>query len=673
MPKTETSSFGTSKRESHDSSAFYARSLFEAGSVADSDFRGRGLYTRLFAESGQDTPKALSEPELGEWVDQIYCHSSEDMSVIPDGTVALAFTSPPYNVGKDYDDDMSMQEYLGLIRRVAIEVYRVLRPGGRYVVNIANLGRKPYIPLHAYFYDVHIDVGFKPMGEIIWQKARGASGSCAWGSWRSAKAPRIRDVHEYLLVFAKPPYSRPDTGVSDISSDEFTESTLSIWEIAPESAKRVGHPAPFPIELAERVIRLYSYVSDVVLDPFVGSGSTCIAALATRRHYVGFDISPDYCRAASAVIEEIKAGGVVGDVRDIRRTPMARVKDECSELAVAFGMLGISDPLNLSDSQVAEYFVNTLPLAKYARFRNEFLSSQNASLYRKLHDVGKRLRESYAQFSTVSSLTWEGPRKQPSTTTASIDLIVANTPVSVKAGSNVVQNPSPHNLFISVPGGTAPQADSEHWYLFADRDGYQALYSLVREFGLNNLPSDVAEFESVASPDEREAVQDAIGRLDPDAKSAFYRLYLDMCYRVARKSADTFNMNLQASMRGRARGAVLEQIARQFFRMDAPTYVLGGIENSKEFAVVVPSLTDWKSSWRITGAVATPNLQRKQSVVNIAVEYQHKERKESLSARFHVEIRWSHGKFAQAPEAKLYKDFRWRDIEFLKPVWADVG
>ena len=108
---------------------------------------------------------------------------------------------PPAMPGND--DDMEMADYLTLISQVADETFRVLRPGGRYVVNIANLGRKPYIPLHAFFYNLHIECGFLTMGEIIWRKARGASGSCAWGSWQSAKSPRLRDIHEYLLVFAK--------------------------------------------------------------------------------------------------------------------------------------------------------------------------------------------------------------------------------------------------------------------------------------------------------------------------------------------------------------------------------------------------------------------------------------------------------------------------------------
>jgi site-specific DNA-methyltransferase (adenine-specific) len=232
MKRTSTSAFGVSKREGHDATAFYNRQLYQ--------------------QNGAPLPAPEAEAAVGAlpidgWADRIYCQSSAAMTPIPDNTVGLAFTSPPYNVGKDYDDDLSFEAYLTLIEEVAREVYRVLKPGGRYVVNIANLGRKPYIPLHAYFYQRHGAVGFLPMGEIIWQKAKGASGNCAWGSWQSAKSPRLRDIHEYLLVFAKQSFSRPDRGESDIDRDEFMAGTLSIWEIPPESAKRVGHPAPFPV------------------------------------------------------------------------------------------------------------------------------------------------------------------------------------------------------------------------------------------------------------------------------------------------------------------------------------------------------------------------------------------------------------------------------------------
>lgn len=287
---SQTSSFGTGKREAHDSSAFYQRNL----------------YGETFGEEiPSDELRKIALPQPGDWADKIYHHSSEDMSAIPDNSIAIAFTSPPYNVGKDYDDNLGMDAYLDLIEKVAKEVYRVLRPGGRYVINIANLGRKPYLPIHAFFYLRHMAIGFLPMGEIIWQKGRGASGSCAWGSWMSAKAPRLRDVHEYLLVFAKQSFSRPDGGKSDISRDEFLSATLSVWEIPPESAKRVGHPAPFPVELAARVIQLYSFVGEVVLDPFAGSGSTCVAAVKNHRRYVGYEINAEYAALSESRIKQI--------------------------------------------------------------------------------------------------------------------------------------------------------------------------------------------------------------------------------------------------------------------------------------------------------------------------------------------------------------------------------
>jgi site-specific DNA-methyltransferase (adenine-specific) len=284
---TKTSEFGVSKRESHDSSDFYSRSM----------------YNNLFTTPATEQEvKKIEVPKVGSWADRVYLQSSTNMTDIPDNSVALAFTSPPYNVGKAYDDNLSLQEYLDLIKSVGKEVYRVLRPGGRYVINIANLGRKPYIPLHALFYQIHWDIDFLSMGEIIWRKAKGASGSCAWGSWMSPKSPRLRDLHEYLLVFAKQSFSRPDKGQADITKDEFMASTLSIWEVPAESAKRVGHPAPFPVELAARVIRLYSFVDDIILDPFNGSGTTCVAAVENHRHYIGFDISEKYVQLAETRI-----------------------------------------------------------------------------------------------------------------------------------------------------------------------------------------------------------------------------------------------------------------------------------------------------------------------------------------------------------------------------------
>lgn len=287
---TRTSSFGVSRRENHDSSSFYKRSLY-AGSEQKP------------ALHAPENEAVLHQIVPGAWADRVYCQSAENLPM-PDESIALAFTSPPYNVGKDYDENLSLADYLGLIERVGREVFRALKPGGRYVINVANLGRKPYIPMHAHFYQVHMHIGFLPMGEIIWQKGKGSNGNCGWGSWRSARSPRLRDLHEYLLVFSKGNFSRPERGTSDVSAEEFMESTLSVWNIPPVSAKKIGHPAPFPLELAQRVIRLYSYVGDVVLDPFAGSGTTCVAARQAGRHYVGVEREEVYCRLAEKRLAE---------------------------------------------------------------------------------------------------------------------------------------------------------------------------------------------------------------------------------------------------------------------------------------------------------------------------------------------------------------------------------
>jgi site-specific DNA-methyltransferase (adenine-specific) len=227
------------------------------------------------------------------------------MTELPDGSVHLVITSPPYNVSKEYDDDLTLEEYLGMLRRVFGEVGRVLVPGGRLCVNLANVGRKPYIPLHAYLARDLISLGFGMRGEIIWNKSSSAGPSTAWGSWQSASNPTLRDVHEYILIFSKGDFTRKDPhGKSTITRDEFLEYTKSIWTFPAESARRVGHPAPFPIELPRRLIQLYSFEGDVVLDPFAGSGTTCIAAIKAGRRFIGYEIHAPYAQLAERRLSE---------------------------------------------------------------------------------------------------------------------------------------------------------------------------------------------------------------------------------------------------------------------------------------------------------------------------------------------------------------------------------
>jgi len=285
---TKTSSFGTNGRINHDSSQFYNSRLYE------------GLTSTKKVEY-------IENKIPNEFINNIFCKSSENMVELPDDSVHLMITSPPYNVTKEYDEDLSLQEYVGLLNRVWKETYRVLVPGGRVCINVANLGRKPYIPLHSYIIEGMLALGFVMRGEIIWNKASSASPSTAWGSWLSAANPVLRDIHEYILVFSKESFSLPRNGKeATIKKEEFLEWTKSVWTFSAVSAKKVGHPAPFPEELPHRLINLYSFKNDVILDPFLGSGTTCLSALKNNRNYVGYDISQEYINLANSKLNEIK-------------------------------------------------------------------------------------------------------------------------------------------------------------------------------------------------------------------------------------------------------------------------------------------------------------------------------------------------------------------------------
>ncbi|MCJ7507122.1 MAG: site-specific DNA-methyltransferase [candidate division Zixibacteria bacterium] len=284
---TKTSAFGSPGRINHDSTPFYTSRLYE------------GLPKEEVAEYVENSISS-------EFLDKIFCKTSETMDELPDNSIHMMVTSPPYNVGKEYDKNLSLSEYRAFLKRVWSEVKRVLVPGGRVCINIANLGRKPYIPLHAFIVEDMLDLGFLMRGEIIWNKASSGSPSTAWGSWLSAKNPTLRDIHEYILVFSKGMFSRKylPNRRSTISKEEFLEFTKSVWTFAAEQARKVGHPAPFPVELPYRLIQLYTFEGEIVLDPFIGSGQAPIAAIKTRRHYVGYDINEEYVKLAERRIKE---------------------------------------------------------------------------------------------------------------------------------------------------------------------------------------------------------------------------------------------------------------------------------------------------------------------------------------------------------------------------------
>ena len=293
---TTTSNFGVSKRENHDATPFYER------------FTAPDVSTESRVEPRKD-------------IDEIFVGDARRMEKVDDSSVALVVTSPPYFAGKEYETALgeghipaTYAEYLAMLEAVFAECVRKLETGGRIAVNVANLGRKPYRSLSADITWILQDrLRLLLRGEVIWIKARGAAGSCAWGSFQRPANPVLRDLSERIIIASKGRFDRALNprqrfkrelpSEASIFRDEFMEATTDLWEIPPESASRVGHPAPFPVELPERLIHLYTYRHDLVLDPFMGSGTTAVAALRTERHYTGYDTDPHYVACAAKRVE----------------------------------------------------------------------------------------------------------------------------------------------------------------------------------------------------------------------------------------------------------------------------------------------------------------------------------------------------------------------------------
>ena len=300
--RTSTSNFGVGRRENHDASAFYGR--FRAPDLSD--------------DHAVRPPEAIGTPFV--------CADARHMDEVSDGSVALVVTSPPYFAGKAYEEELDREgvpssylEYLALLTEVFSECVRKLESGGRLAVNVANLGRKPYRSLSSDVIRIlQDDLGLLLRGEIIWQKGEGANGSCAWGSFRSATNPVLRDITERVVIASKGRFDRARSvqdrqaeGLpheSTLMTEDFMSLTLDLWNIPPESARRVGHPAPFPVELPEQLVRLYTFKDDLVLDPFMGSGSALVAAARLQRRYVGYDLDPQYVEIARRRVDEAMAG-----------------------------------------------------------------------------------------------------------------------------------------------------------------------------------------------------------------------------------------------------------------------------------------------------------------------------------------------------------------------------
>ena len=229
----------------------------------------------------------------------------EGLKDIPDGVVTLSIQSPPYNLKIGYDsinDDQPYGSYLIWLKEVFSEVYRVTKHGGRCAINIDAMTNRQedkdqeYVRcIYAHLYNLMKEIGWKFRTEICWYKQNAVGKQTAWGSWISSSNPIIRRTHEYLLIFSKGDWKlEGDSELSDMTKKEFNDFTFSTWFISPETKKPGNHPAPFPEQLVYRLIKLFSYRDDIILDPFNGSGTTTAVAASLCRKWIGIDNSTKY-------------------------------------------------------------------------------------------------------------------------------------------------------------------------------------------------------------------------------------------------------------------------------------------------------------------------------------------------------------------------------------------
>jgi len=269
--------------------------------------RGGTKYLKHVAEI------SVSFETVQRFLNRIYCGDAEEiLKTFPDGFVDIIITSPPYNFGQEYkdksgeiDDAVRWEEYFSKLNKIWMECVRVLKPGGRLCVDIQPLF-SDYIPTHHIISNQLLKLGLLWKGEILWEKHNYSCKYTAWGSWRSPSMPYLKYTWEFIEVFCKGSHRKPgDPSKIDITGKEFKKWVYVRWNIAPErNMKKFGHPAMFPEEIPYRLMRLFSYVGDVVLDPFNGAGTTTLVAKKLGRQYIGIDISERYCKIAEERIKE---------------------------------------------------------------------------------------------------------------------------------------------------------------------------------------------------------------------------------------------------------------------------------------------------------------------------------------------------------------------------------
>lgn len=349
---------------------------------------------------------------------------------------------------------------------------------------------------------------------------------------------------------------------------------------------------------------------------------------------------------------------------------MPSSKTECTELSVGFGLLEL-DPVSSSHERILSSWNTSLSPGKLADFLVEY--SRDGAYYRRFYDIGVNLRYSHTVFarSNINTVQWEGPHHQARTVSMAKDLVVANTPISIKADSNVVFNLSPYVLFTGVPSGLSMPTRSDNWFSTVAQQPYQELYTWIRSLSSENLPAQVNDYHRNVRGDRRKHLSRLVAQLPEAQKADFDALYVQLCHEVAEESARRFNTAARLSLSGSIRNAVAENLVKTFFRLGDGEYVLCGLDHNNDFGVDVPDITSWKRHWVLKSVAAQPDLSRGQSVVDINLVIENRLTRQEHSAAFEVQIRWAHGKFSGNPEAKVYKKFPWIAVPFFHRVYGD--
>ena len=271
--------------------------------------RGKHYYAhgRGFSQHANPLPPGFTN--------QIICGDSEEtLQQLPDNCIDLVFTSPPYNFGLGYQetgDADHWADYFAKLFRVFDQCIRVLKYGGRIVVNVQPLF-SDYIPSHHIISNYFMEKGLIWKGEILWEKNNYNCKYTAWGSWKSPSSPYLKYTWEFVEVYCKGSLvKKGQASDADIDADSFKEWVTAKWSIAPERRmKEFDHPAMFPEELARRVMLLFSFSGDAILDPFAGVGTTCVVARRHNRQFLGIDIAPEYCATAEQRLNDIQLRGL---------------------------------------------------------------------------------------------------------------------------------------------------------------------------------------------------------------------------------------------------------------------------------------------------------------------------------------------------------------------------